>query len=48
MAAGVIKKLLRNRELVEREEVPNCFISFPSEKHVFITVGILSFSFFVW
>ena len=24
---------------------PNCFISFPSEKHVFITIGIL---FFVW
>ena len=41
----VMKKLLRNRELVERggpyrkKEFPNSFISFPSEKHVFITIG---------
>ena len=37
-----MKKLLRNRE-----GAPNCFISFPSEKHVFVTIGILFF-FFVW
>ena len=42
---GVMKKLLRNRGLVERGVLlerggfPNCFISFPSEKHVFITIG---------
>ena len=49
-----MKKLLRDRGLVERGggslrkgggRVPNCFISFPSEKHVFITISIL---FFVW
>ena len=44
-----MKKLLRNRGLVERGVLlerrgfpncfPNCFISFPSEKHVFITIG---------
>ena len=41
-----MKKLLRNRGLVERGRVllerggfSNCFISFPSEKHVFITIG---------
>ena len=42
-----MKKLLRIRGLVERggllerEEFPNCFISFPSEKHVFITIGFV-------
>ena len=41
-----MKKLLRNRGLVERGVLlerggfPNCFISFPSEKHVFITIGL--------
>ena len=48
-----MKKLLRDRGLVERDggslrkggRVSNCFISFPSEKHVFITIRIL---FFVW
>ena len=43
-----MKKLLRNRVLVERggggvlleKGVPNCFISFSLEKHVFITIGI--------
>ena len=42
-----MKKLLRNRGLVERGGgvllekggFPDCFISFPSEKHVFITTG---------
>ena len=43
-----MKKLLRNmglvergggRVLLEREGFPNCFISFRSEKHVFITIG---------
>ena len=44
-----MKKLLRNRGLVERGSsfrkgaFPNCFISFPSEKLVFITIGILYF-----
>ena len=53
--SGVIKKLLRNRGvswkrgvLLERGWFPNCLISFHSEKHVFITVGILFLSFFVW
>ena len=47
--SGVIKKLLRNRGLVEKGgslrkgEGPKCFISFSSEKHVFITIGILFF-----
>ena len=43
---GVMKKLLRNMGLVEREGVllesggfPNCYISFSSEKYVFITIG---------
>ena len=27
------------RVLLERRGFPNCFISFPSEKHVFITIG---------
>ena len=42
---GVMKKLFRNRGLVEsgvlleRGVFPNCFISFSSEKHNFITVG---------
>ena len=51
---GVMKKLLRNRELVEMgvllenkgRGIPNFFISFPSEKHVFITIGILFFGLF--
>ena len=31
--------------LIERGgRVPNCFIIFPSEKHVFITIGILFLS----
>ena len=49
-----MKKLLRNRGLVERGGFlrkgggfPNCFISFSSEKHDFITIGILFFSFFI-
>ena len=48
---GVMKKLLRNRRSAERRELslkdgfPYCFISFSSEKHVFITIGILFFSF---
>ena len=48
---GVIKKLLRNRMVNWKVEIllerggPNCFISFPPEKHVFITVGILFFLF---
>ena len=45
---GVMKKLLRNRGLVERRRggplrkrgFPDCFISFPSEMHVFMTIGI--------
>ena len=46
-----MKKLLRNRGLVERGVLlergfPNCFISFSSERHAFITIGILLF--FVW
>ena len=46
-----MKKLLRNRELVERGvplergEAPNSFISSSSEKHVFITIGVLFFFF---
>ena len=42
---GVMKILLRNRGLVERGvhlergDFPNCFISFPLKKHVFITIG---------
>ena len=42
-----MKKLLRIRGLVERggllerEAFPNCFIIFPSEKHVFITIGFV-------
>ena len=45
---GGHKKLLRNRGWVERgfllERVgfPNCFISFPSEKHVFIIIRFFS------
>ena len=45
-----MKKLLRYGELVERGVLlerggyPNCFISFPSEKHVLITTGILFLS----
>ena len=45
-----MKKLLRNKGLVEREgslrkgEFTNCFISFPEEKHVFITIGIIYYS----
>ena len=52
---GVIKNCSEIGGLVERGDslrkgggFPNYFISFPSEKHVFITVGILFFSFFVW
>ena len=51
---GFMKKLLRNRMLrgVPFRKggggFPNCFTSFSSEKHVFITIGILFFSFFVW
>ena len=48
---GSSKKILRNRLVkrevgvpLERERVPNCFISFPSEKHVFVTIGILFLS----
>ena len=48
---GVMKKLLRNRGLVKRggrgslrkEGFLNCFVSFPSEKHVFVTIGIFFF-----
>ena len=50
-----MKKLHRNRGLdkregglLEREGVSNWFVSFPSEKHVFILVGILFFIIFVW
>ena len=47
-----MKRLLRSRGLVKRGGgsprkgeggFPNCFISFSSEKHVFITTGILFF-----
>ena len=43
-----MKKLLRDRGLVERGfsqkgGFPNWSISFSSEKHVFITIGILFF-----
>ena len=48
---GSSKKILRNRLVkrevgvpLERERVPNCFISFPSEKHVFVTIGIIFLS----
>ena len=53
-----MKKLFRNRGLVERRGSLRkrggggggvgayCFISFSSEKHVFVTIGILFFSFF--
>ena len=44
----VIKKLLRNRGFSrkgggfsQKGDFTNCFISFPSGKHVFITIGIL-------
>ena len=43
---GSWKKMLRNRGvswkagvLLERGGFPNCFVSFPSEKHLFITIG---------
>ena len=45
----IMKKLFRNREVswkgeghLRRWAFPNCFISFPSEKHVFITTGFFS------
>ena len=47
-----MKKLLRNRRLVERGEFslkgrfPYCFISFSSEKHAFITIWNTLFFFF--
>ena len=45
---GVTKKLLRNRGLAEMRVLlergfSNCFISFSSEKHAFISIGILFF-----
>ena len=41
-----MKKLLRKDQVVlERVGFPNCFISFSSEKHVFIIIGILFFFF---
>ena len=52
---GFMKKVFRNRGLVDGvgwgggvlldRGFPNCFISFSSEKHVFITIGILFFLF---
>ena len=41
----VMKKLHRNRRVSWRGGFPNCFISFSSEKHVFITIGIFFFFF---
>ena len=44
---GVMKILLRNRGVswkgafLRKRGFPNCFISFPLEKHVFITIGML-------
>ena len=32
-------RLVERGVLLERGVFPNCFISFPSEKHVFITIG---------
>ena len=40
---GVMKKIAQKRGggvLLERGGFPNCFISFPSQKHVFITIGL--------
>ena len=42
---GSLKKLFRNRGVTWKGGFPNCFISFSSEKHVLITIGILSFHF---
>ena len=49
-----MKKLLRNRGLVEREVLlkrggfPSCFVSFLQEKHVFIAIGIFVRSIFTF